>query len=133
MKYPIVIDWGDDTHATGIMIPDLNVATAGDSIEEAFDNAIEAAALELENFVHTKAAIPEPSSLHKIKGNSEYEGMSFSLMEINISPYLGKTEKVTVTLPSYIVTSIDKHVAVHNLKSRSSFLTDAVIEKLSHA
>lgn len=132
MKYPIAIDWGDDSHATGIMIPDLNVATAGDSIEEAFDNALEAAALELENFVNANIAIPMPSDVQSLKTNPDFKDMSLSLLEIDISPYLGKTEKVTITMPSYIVTSIDKHVLTHNLKSRSSFLAEAAIEKLSN-
>ncbi|SER04328.1 HicB_like antitoxin of toxin-antitoxin system [Pseudomonas sp. NFPP19] len=52
------------------------------------------------------------------------------MLEIDITPYLGKTEKVNVTLPGYVIQQIDRFVREHNIKSRSSFLADAALEKL---
>ncbi|BCQ61038.1 hypothetical protein PBOI14_27880 [Pseudomonas sp. Boi14] len=52
------------------------------------------------------------------------------MLDIDIAPYLGKTEKVNVTLPGYVIQQIDRFVREHNIKCRSSFLADAAMEKL---
>ncbi len=52
------------------------------------------------------------------------------MLELDISPYLGKTEKANVTLPGYVIQRIDRYVREHKVKSRSSFLADAALEKL---
>ena len=56
-------------------------------------------------------------------------GMGWGMLEIDITPYLGKTEKVNVTLPGYVIQRIDRYVREHKVKSRSSFLADAALEK----
>ncbi len=49
MQYPIAIEWGDETTATGIVFPDIPGAiSAGDTPEEAYDNAVEAAHIVLQ-------------------------------------------------------------------------------------
>lgn len=51
MKYPIAIEHGDNTHAYGVVVPDLpGCFSAGDTLDEAFENAKEAIAgwIELE-------------------------------------------------------------------------------------
>ena len=40
------------------------------------------------------------------------------------------TEKVNVTLPGYVIQRIDRYVREHKVKSRSSFLANAALEKL---
>lgn len=43
MRYPIAIENGDDKHAFGVVVPDLpGCFSAGDTIDEAIDNAKEA-------------------------------------------------------------------------------------------
>lgn len=40
MRYPIAIEPGDDTHAYGVVVPDLpGYFSAGDTLEEAITNA----------------------------------------------------------------------------------------------
>jgi predicted RNase H-like HicB family nuclease len=49
MKYPIAIEPGDADHAYGVMVPDLpGCFSAGDTLDEAIDNAKEAIELWLE-------------------------------------------------------------------------------------
>ncbi len=52
------------------------------------------------------------------------------ILKLDISPYLGKTGKVNVTLPGFVIRRIDRYVRDHRIKSRSSFLADAALEKL---
>ncbi|WP_339503997.1 type II toxin-antitoxin system HicB family antitoxin [Pseudomonas sp. RL_105y_Pfl2_101] len=131
MQYPICIEWGDDRTATGIQIPDIPGAiTAGDTFEEAYSAAIEIAHIMLEELASSEKGIPLPTSINNHRNNPEFDDMGWGMLEIDITPYLGKTEKVNVTLPGYVIQQIDRFVRDHNIKSRSSFLADAAMEKL---
>ncbi|WP_028236770.1 type II toxin-antitoxin system HicB family antitoxin [Pseudomonas brassicacearum] len=131
MQYPICIEWGDERTATGIQIPDIPGAiTAGDTFEEAYSAAIEIAHIMLEELAGSDKGIPLPTSINTHRNNPEFDGMGWGMLEIDITPYLGKTEKVNVTLPGYVIQQIDRFVRDHNIKSRSSFLADAAMEKL---
>ncbi|WP_434575036.1 type II toxin-antitoxin system HicB family antitoxin [Pseudomonas sp. Z3-6] len=131
MQYPICIEWGDERTATGIQIPDIPGAiTAGDTFEEAYSAAIEIAHIMLEELAGSEKGIPLPTSINAHRNNPEFDGMGWGMLEIDITPYLGKTEKVNVTLPGYVIQQIDRFVRDHNIKSRSSFLADAAMEKL---
>ena len=56
--------------------------------------------------------------------------MGWGMLSLDISLYLGKTEKVNATLPGYVIQRIDRYVREHKVKSRSSFLADAALKKL---
>lgn len=128
MKYPIVIEYVDDNTAIGIQIPDIDGAiTAGDTFEEAYTNAVEVAHILLDELTKDGEELPTPSKQSDLVNNPDYKGMGWGMIEIDISPYLGKTEKINVTMPSHLIRKIDDYVKVHNLKSRSSFLTEAAL------
>jgi hypothetical protein len=57
--------------------------------------------------------------------------MGWGMLNIDITPYLGKTEKVNVTPPGYVIQQIDRFVREHNIKNRSPFLTDAALKAAS--
>ncbi len=131
MQYPISIEWGDDFTATGIHIPDIpGAATAGDSFEEAYNAAVEVAHIMLQAMAAEGRPIPMPSSVAHHHAHEDYAGMGWGMLELDVTPYLGKTEKVNVTLPGYVIQRIDRYVREHKVKSRSSFLADAALEKL---
>ncbi len=131
MKYPIAIDLGDDRTAHAAYIPDLDVATAGDTLEDCYKAALEAADIEMKNFVRMGKDIPLPSDAAEIMKNPDYAGMSFGMIDINITPYLGKTERLTITLPSRVVTAIDDYIQTAGIKSRSAFLADAAMASIA--
>lgn len=131
MQYPVAIEWGDEDTATGIVLPDIpGTDTAGDSTEEAYAMAVEAAHIQLEELATNGKDIPLPSRIEDLKGRLEYAGRGWGLVEIDVTPYLGKTEKVNVTLPGIVIRKIDAYVSLHGIKSRSAFLANAAIEKL---
>lgn len=131
MKYPITIELGDEKTAHAVRIPDLGVSTAADTIEECYIAATEAAEIELDNFAANNLDIPMPSSVATILSNPEYKNHNIGLIDIDVTPYLGKTEKLTITLPSRVVTAIDAYLKTHNIRSRSAFLADSAIEKMA--
>lgn len=131
MQYPIAIEWGDEHTAIGIQIPDIpGAVTAGDTFEEAYNAALEIAHIMLEEIVSNGQPVPTPSPSFTLRKNPEFADMGWGMLEIDISPYLGKTEKVNVTLPGFVIQRIDRYVRDHRIKSRSSFLADAALEKL---
>lgn len=132
MNYPICIEWGDENTAYGIQIPDIPGAiTAGDTFEEAHSAAIEIAHLMLQEIAASGQKIPHPKRVSDHLNNQDYSGMGWGMLEIDITPYLGKTEKVNITLPGFVIRQIDRYVREHGIKSRSSFLADAALEKLA--
>ncbi|WP_027349513.1 type II toxin-antitoxin system HicB family antitoxin [Halotalea alkalilenta] len=133
MRYPVAIDWGDDTHATGMVIPDIPSAiTAGDTIEEAYEMVVEVAHIQLGELAAAGKDIPMPSRIEKLRQDPEFAGWGWGIVDIDVTPYLGKTEKVNVTLPGIVIRRIDSYVSVHGIKSRSAFLASAALEKLGH-
>jgi len=61
----------------------------------------------------------------------EYSDAQWCYVDIDVSAFLGKTEKATVTLPKLLITKIDKEVAAGKAKSRSSFLAESALQVLA--
>ncbi|MBX8529368.1 type II toxin-antitoxin system HicB family antitoxin [Pseudomonas cichorii] len=131
MKYPMCIEWGDENTAFGIQIPDIPGAiTAGDTFDEAHTAAVEIAHIMLQEIAAGGGDIPTPTAMAGHVKNPDFAGMGWGMLEIDITPYLGKTEKVNVTLPGSVIQQIDKYVETHNLKSRSTFLAETALRAL---
>lgn len=134
MLYPIAVEKGSDTEAFGVIVPDIQGCfSAGDTFEEALDNAKDAIASHLEILAEDSEEIPLASNVSKYLDDGEYNGMIWAVVDIDVSRYLGKAEKVNVTLPSRLIRLIDDKVGKDRLyKSRSAFLA-AGAEKLLHS
>ncbi len=135
MLYPIAIEAGTEEQAYGVIVPDIpGCFSAGDTLEEALTNAKEAIAAHLELLAEDGDDIPFASGPDKHVHNAEYKGLIWALVDIDISRYLGKTEKVNVSLPSRLIHQIDARVKAPNshYSSRSAFLA-AGAEKLLHS
>ena len=66
--------------------------------------------------------------------NPEYEGCIWALVDIDITRYLAKAEKLNITLPGSLLNRIDEYVKHHpEQKSRSGFLASAALKALQQA
>jgi hypothetical protein len=63
--------------------------------------------------------------------NNEFEGAIWAYIEVDISAFLGKTEKASVTLPKLLITRIDALVKAGKVKSRSTFLAESALKALN--
>lgn len=73
MKYPIAIEPGDPQHAFGVVVPDLpGCFSAGDTLDEALDNAREAIELWLETVIDDGGTVPEPRLLAEHQKKKEF-------------------------------------------------------------
>lgn len=135
MLFPIAIELGDDTHAFGVVVPDIpGCFSAGDTLDEALRNAKEAIDFHMEGLVEDNDDIPVASSVQTHAANPEYAGFIWAVVDIDITQYLGRAEKINVTLPASLITRIDRFVSTHpEYKTRSGFLASAALETLAHA
>lgn len=135
MWYPIVIEPGDADHAYGVVVPDIpGCFSAGDTFEEAVVNAKEAIEGHLEILCEDGSDIPQASDVQTHLNNPDYAGWVWALVEVDITPFLGNSQKVNVTLPEVLIKRIDDTVARQPIyKSRSGFLAQAAIHELSRA
>lgn len=127
MLYPIAIERGGKDTAHGIIVPDIaGCFSAADSYNDVFENAIEAITGHLECLAEEGMEIPLPSDIEQYIDNPDYEGMTWAVVAVDVNRYLGKTEKVNVTLPSRLIHLIDAKVASNKerYRSRSAYLSN---------
>lgn len=125
MLYPIAIELGDDTHAYGVTVPDIaGCFSAGDTLEEAMVNVREAIEFHLEGIVEDGDDVPLATDIVKHQQNPDFAvNYIWAIVDIDLSRFMGKAEKINVTLPSRLIHLIDKKVTKDSrYKSRSGFL-----------
>lgn len=127
MKFPIAIDPGDAKHAFGVVVPDLpGCFSAGDTIEEAIDNAKEAIELWLEAAIDEGMPVPEPSAIETLRKDRALRGWLWAVVSVDLSQLSDKTERVNITLPSRVLRRIDA-AAKEAGESRSGYIARRAI------
>ena len=122
MKYPIAIEVGDETHAFGVVAPDLpDCFSAGDTLDEAIDNAKEAIELWLETVIDDNGAVPEPGTIRQHQANAEFAGWVWAVVTIDLAALSDKAERVNITLPARVLRRIDA-AAKEAGESRSGYI-----------
>ncbi|MBV6475667.1 MAG: type II toxin-antitoxin system HicB family antitoxin [Rhodocyclaceae bacterium] len=122
MKYPIAIEPGDDKHAYGVVVPDLpGCFSAGDTLDEAMDNAREAIELWLETVIDDGGAVPEPRPLGEHQKKKEFKGWVWAVVAVDLAQLSDKAERVNITLPARVLRRIDA-AAKEAGESRSGFI-----------
>lgn len=130
MKYPVAIHKDPDS-CFCISVPDLpGCFSAGETVDEALNNAQEALSDHLEILAEGGAVAPVPSEINTHYANPDYKGVTWAYVDVDVTAFLGGTEKATVTLPKLLIKKIDAAVAAGGAKSRSAFLADAALKAL---
>lgn len=126
MKYPVVLHT-DNGVSYGVTVPDiLGCFSAGDTFDEALNMAEEAIFSHLELLLEDGEDIPTANPVSVHKDDPDYADGVWAVVYVDITPLLGKSEKINVTLPHLLITKIDKIVAANpKYKSRSGFLAEA--------
>lgn len=110
MRYPIVIELGDQDTAYSVIVPDLpGCFSAGDSFDEAITNATEAMTLWIEEEIKEGRSIPRPSTLESLKQSKDYEGPEWVWGFASVDPALfeEKAERINITIPRRILARLD--------------------------
>lgn len=125
MKFIVAIEPGDERHAFGVVVPDLpGCFSAGDTLDEALDNAKEAIDLWCETVIEDGGMIPPTASLAQHQANPEFAGWVWAVVDAPVERYLGPAEKINITLPRLLLARIDDYAKAHG-STRSGFLAEA--------
>lgn len=128
MKYPIAIEPSDETHAYGVIVPDLpGCFSAGDTLDEAIANAKEAIELWIETVIEDGESIPKASSATQYQGNSDFAEWIWAEIEVDLSRLSAEVKQIHITLPERVLASIDQ-TAARLGDTRSGLLTKAALE-----
>lgn len=107
----------------GVIFPDFpGCVFGGSTLELALENAREGILFHIEGLLDAGEMLPEPSSLEKIKLNSDYKEATPSLIRV-IAP-AGHTKRLNISLDANLIAEID-HMAKLTGKNRSEFLAAA--------
>ncbi|MBN6076447.1 type II toxin-antitoxin system HicB family antitoxin [Aggregatibacter actinomycetemcomitans] len=86
MLYPIGVENGGEKHAYGVIVPDIpGCFSAGDTLEEAIENAKEAITLHIEEMLKDGENIPLPRDVKMHMENTEYEGLTFLVVDVDLT------------------------------------------------
>lgn len=130
MRFPIAIETGDADHAYGVVVPDIpGCFSAGDTLDEAMDNAREAIALALEDILDGDDPLPAASSLETLQADPEYKGWTWAVVDVNTEDLDQRTERINISLPRRVLRRVDQYVKT-SYESRSGFLGRAAMDAL---
>jgi predicted RNase H-like HicB family nuclease len=104
----------------GVSFPDLpGCITAGKTLDEAREMAVEALAFHLEGLEADGVAAPEPSSLETVMADTENrDGVAILVPAPARAP---KVVRINVTLPEDVLAAVDSYAAANGY-TRSGFL-----------
>lgn len=126
MRYPVVVHKDDDSDY-GVTVPDVpGCFSAGSSIDEALNSAIEAIECHIEGLLINAEDVPVLTDIEAHKDNSDFADGTWALVDVDLSKLSGKVRRVNVTIPERILTKIDAF-AKKNGESRSGLINAAAI------
>jgi predicted RNase H-like HicB family nuclease len=129
MRFPVAIESGDETTAFGIVFPDLpGCFSAGDSLDEAMQNAEEAAAGWIDATLDAGGSIPRATSLDEMRNDPEFNGWSFGVVTIDPALFDDTIERVNITLPRRVLKRLDA-LAKAAGANRSAFIAQMTVEE----
>jgi predicted RNase H-like HicB family nuclease len=126
MRYPVVLHKDPDSDY-GVSVPDLpGCFSAGESLDDALQQVVEAIECHLEGLLLDGESIPTPGSLENHQSNPDYADGIWAVVSIDISKLSGKSRRVNITLPERVLNIMDKYADEHG-ESRSGFITQAAM------
>ena len=125
MKFIIAIEPGTETTAFGVVAPDLpGCFSAGDTLDEAVDNARVAIDLWCETVIEDGGDVPFAKTLADHQTDPDFANWIWAVIEVPVERYFGPAEKLNITLPRLLLAKIDEYARAHG-ETRSGFLADA--------
>ncbi|MDR3055298.1 MAG: type II toxin-antitoxin system HicB family antitoxin [Zoogloeaceae bacterium] len=124
MRFPVVLH-SDDGVRFGVTVPDLpGCFSAGDTFDLALDAVLEAIDLHLEGMVEEGGEVPLPRSVAEHRKNPDFADGVWAMVDVDVSRFDGRAEKVNITLPRRLLARIDSYAKAHG-DTRSGFLAEA--------
>lgn len=122
MRYPVMIEAGDENTAWSVVVPDLpGCFSAGDTLDEAMSEVEEAAAAWIDAALDAGRAIPRASTAQAALDKGDFSG--WMVAYINVDPALldDTIERVNITLPRRVLRRLDANAKAAG-ENRSSYI-----------
>ena len=133
MKYLAAIEQGTGEAGWGVVVPDLpGCVSAGDTLEEAVENAKDAICGWMEAMLEMGEKIPKQQPMEHWQKEPGFAGWIWAVVDAPVEKLMGPAEKVNVTLPRLLLHKIDEHVHKHG-GTRSGFLAETAARALGAA
>jgi predicted RNase H-like HicB family nuclease len=130
MRYPVVVHKDPDSDY-GVTVPDVpGCFSAGETMDEALTQGVEAIEGHLEGLLMDEQPIPPPKSIEFHRNNPDYRDGIWALVTVDLSKLSGKIRRVNITLPERLLSLMDSYAAQHG-ETRSGLITQAAIEYLA--
>ena len=127
MHYPVVIH-KDRQSDYGVTVPDLpGCFSAGETMEAALSNVVEAIECHLEGLLFDGESIPEASPVEAHQQHTDFAGGTWALVNIDLSRLASKAKRINITLPERVLALVDEQ-AKREGESRSGLLARAVLD-----
>lgn len=130
----------NENQAYGMIVPalcqlDYGCFSAADDVDDLLPMVTEAITMMLEAMVEDGFDLTtlKDKGVTHYKVDPEYADFdTWLLVDVDISEYLGKKQRINVSLPEYLLTRIDRRVAAmgNYYKDRSHFLANAAHREL---
>ncbi len=127
MRYPVVIHKDSDSDY-GVTVPDLpGCFSAGDTVDDALTQAVEAIECHIEGLLLDKEPVPMPTSVEHHQSNSDYAEGIWAVVSVDVSKLSGKSKRVNITIPERLLTLVDQYASQHG-ETRSGLIAQAAME-----
>jgi predicted RNase H-like HicB family nuclease len=127
MRYPVVIH-KDKSSDYGVTVPDLpGCFSAGETMEDAMTNVVEAIECHLEGLLFDGDAIPEAQSVEGHQKNKYFAEGTWALVNVDLSKLASKAKRINITLPERVLALVDEQ-AKREGESRSGLLARAALD-----
>lgn len=131
MKYPIALRKIPGVANYKTSVPDLpGCECNAESIDLALNLIAESIAAHLSILAEYGESIPHATTIENYL--ESYPNVIWCIVDIDITPYLGKSHKINVTLPELLIKQIDDRVSKSSAyKTRSGFIASACMNELN--
>ena len=123
MRYPVVIEPGNDESAYGVVVPDLpGCFSAGDSLDEALVQAQQAVGAWIDAALDAGTDNPAPTPLEQLRSrNKAWKNWVWALVEVDPAALDDTPERVNISLPRRVLRRLDNLARSHG-ETRSGFI-----------
>lgn len=127
MKYPVMIEAGNDETAWSVVVPDLpGCFSAGDTLDEAMAGVEEAASAWIDATLDANRTIPRPSTIAAALEKGDFSGWMVGFVDVDLALLDDTIERVNITLPRRILARLDAK-AKDAGENRSSFIAKMAV------
>ncbi len=131
-KNYIAVVYKENDSDYGVSFPDFpGCITAGDSLEEVKNMAVEALEFHIKGMIEDAESLPEPSLLDDIVSDPEYSD-ALTFIVIPVKEFESRAVRINVTIQKNILDRIDDFAKSCGM-SRSAFLSQAAQKELLRA